>query len=544
MKALYSLTFLTLLPFFILLLCFFSLALYAESAKRAFKEEEIKALESLAKASYVEKLILEAEQRGLHKERYWHLLLHYLPGKEEEGSEADDPRFFFSKEGDKNPRAELHSSLRAFFLDPETYAENMHPQCKFPARFSWLQKKLAFDPKKTPPIKCKALDFWLSLLSYDSLSIVFASHFLESPASSFGHTFLKINSRRFKGYDLLSYGIDYSAIVPKDIDPFRYAIYGLLGGFEGRFSLLPYHLKVKEYNDIESRDLWEYQLDIKKEELYRMLLHVYELEQTYFDYYFFKENCGYHILSLLEIARPELELRSNYNWLTLPLETIKLLSANQMIQKIKYRASVKTSIEQRIRSLDSHEKGIFSSIIEESKTLDETDFPSLGEERKMFLLDSLLSALRPRIENAEKDAKSQKKKRHYEYLLKERVKLPPSKKPFPIQQESLAPHLSHSPSALSIFGGESSYGSFLSLRLRPLLHELLNVDKGYPPDSELFFFNTDLRFYESTQALKIYNLDILKLLSLVPYKSYRKSLSHGYGLRLASEFLSKKGLSP
>jgi hypothetical protein len=34
----------------------------------------------------------------------------------------------------------------------------------------------------------------------------------------------------------------------------------------GEYSLMPYYRKVKEYGDFESRDLWEYELNLSPEE--------------------------------------------------------------------------------------------------------------------------------------------------------------------------------------------------------------------------------------------------------------------------------------
>ena len=505
-------------------------------------------IENQAQAYIVERLILKADQLRLHKERYWLLLLHYLPNEEGSGSEADGKGFFFSDKGKYDPRAELHADLRAFFEPPQNYSKNKHPQCLFPARFRWLKQKLDFGSEKPPLVKCPALEFWLDILDYDSLSIVFASYFLNAPASAFGHTLLKINSRQFKGHDLLSYSVNYAAATG-EIDFFRYALLGLFGGFEGRFGVFPYHVKVKEYNDMEDRDIWEYPLNLKKEEINRMLVHVWELEHTYFDYYFLKENCGYHILSLLEAARPSLNLRSQYSWVTLPGETLKLLEANHLIKKTVYRPAANVIIEQRIQKLNPQEKEVFYSVLEDKKKLPKAHLSQKikgdkERERKIFLLDTLLSVLRSKIEYTPKDEReSGEYKRHqtlYEDLLKERTKLPPTKDDFTPKTERFSPHLSHDPFGLSLFGGLSSFGFFGGGRLRPLLHELLNVDKGYPVDSELLFLSLDLRWYEKQKVPVLYRLDLLKTLSLVPYDSFSNSISYGYSFRIDSEFLEKE----
>jgi hypothetical protein len=40
----------------------------------------------------------------------------------------------------------------------------------------------------------------------------------------------------------------------------------LTGQYPGEYSIMPYYRKVKEYGDFESRDLWEYELNLTPEE--------------------------------------------------------------------------------------------------------------------------------------------------------------------------------------------------------------------------------------------------------------------------------------
>lgn len=62
---------------------------------------------------------------------------------------------------------------------------------------------------------------------------------------------------------------------------------------------------------MDFRDIWEYDLAFSQEEMDRMLLHVWELFFTNFDYYI-KENFSYHLLSLIEAAKPDVYPQDNY----------------------------------------------------------------------------------------------------------------------------------------------------------------------------------------------------------------------------------------
>ena len=82
--------------------------------------------------------------------------------------------------------------------------------------------------------------------------------------------------------------------------------------FQGIFLHPPYYEKVTEYNNIDHRDIWEYDLNFSEHEVLRMVMHMWELKDIYSDYYFFDENCSYDLLYLLEAARPSLELTDEF----------------------------------------------------------------------------------------------------------------------------------------------------------------------------------------------------------------------------------------
>ena len=541
---LFSKTRFIVLFFSFILVAFSVFSLYSQTLDLKISKETDKNSNDdleLKNDAYYKKLVLRADEQGLAEASTWRALLHYPLRKGTTPSEADDVgNFFLAKaDGKINVATELRANLLAFLKPANLFQKNKHPQCIFPARFRWLDKKLGFDYKRMPRIKCPALEFWFKILDYESVSIVFASYFLNSPGSALGHTLFKINSKRFKGHDLLSYSINYAATV-NDVDALRYVLYGLFGGFPGKFSVLPYHAKVKEYNDIEERDIWEYKIKLSDEEIKTMLYHVWELDQTHFDYYFMKENCSYHLLSLFEVARPSLDLRSEYKIITLPAETLKQLIAKDLLEPAKYRPAINTVLAQRVSQLGAKEKIIFSAILDEHQKLSQTDFSQLKEERQIFLLDTILAIFRAKIEYSAKSKEKVKEEKFYDLLLKERIKLPPTKEKFQIKKEISSPDFSHDPSTLKFSGGVSDFGNFASFRFHPMLHELISVDTAYPLDSELLVFSWDLRFYEDQNKLSLHRFNLLKIISLVPYDFYTEAISYDYSVTIDSDFFYKE----
>jgi hypothetical protein len=87
----------------------------------------------------------------------------------------------------------------------------------------------------------------------------------------YGHTLLRIDARdQDERTRLLAYAINFAADTDEK-NGLVFAVKGLLGGYPGTFSVLPYYLKVREYGDLENRDLWEYELDLSPPEVDRVL---------------------------------------------------------------------------------------------------------------------------------------------------------------------------------------------------------------------------------------------------------------------------------
>jgi len=242
---------------------------------------------------YADMLLESAHKKELHRDRYWHILLHYKKSPFGLRSLIDDPDFFLSKDGKYNPEAELKATIRAFFQEVEN--ETRHPVCRFIARYAWLKEKLNIDASLLPVHGCERFNKIIDQIKPEAATLIFPTSHINSPASMFGHTLLTIETAsRSK---LLSYAINYSAVTNETFGPL-FAVKGLFGCYKGYFSILPYYTKIQEYSDVNHRDIYEYPLNLNTEEINRLLMHIYELDFIYSDYYFFDENCSYDLLDL------------------------------------------------------------------------------------------------------------------------------------------------------------------------------------------------------------------------------------------------------
>jgi len=499
-----------------------------------------------ALADYADELIEKSDALKLDSTPKWIKLVHYhrdlLGGYT---GEADGMKFYTSPIGRSNPKAELQSTIRAFFApdQPDT-RESTHPQCQFPARFAWLKEKLGFDSKRLPEKSCPRFEEFHKRLRGKAVTFIFSSYYLNNPSSTFGHTFIRINktendsSQKSKQkYDLLNFGIGYAADA-NVTNPLLYAIYGLAGLFPGTFTSLPYFYKVREYNDAESRDLWEYDLGLTPEETDFLVRHLWELGWTHFNYFYLTKNCSYHILATLDAARPELNLVHNLAYYVIPSDTVKVVyNTPGLVTAIHYRPSIRTVLATRLKSFSPEEKNLLKRIVNE-KNVDilPQEAPTA---QKVKILDAAIDHVDYKYNKAlvfEEPGPSKWKRK----LLMVRASLGvPSKEVIVPLPEEQAPQKAHPSSRTGLNLGKSSAGeNFYSGNIRFALHDLADPPVGYPR-SQIEFLNQVVRYNESDKSLWLEDWAIFRVTSLSELDTFQHAPS--WRVRLGATTVRDEG---
>lgn len=475
--------------------------------------------------SYLTDLVEQAVNVNLASEREWHLLLHYranLFGGYT--SEADDPQFFLSPTGRTDPQTELEHTIRSLFSEEPVGSSKQPAQCSFIARYHWLKDRLAIDERKLPAIHCERFDQWITELNADSITLIFASAFLDNPASMFGHTFLRVDQKgQTDQTRLLAYTVNYAADVPSDVGPW-YPIKGIFGGFKGYFSTPPYYLKVQEYRDIENRDIWEYRLNFTEHQVRRLLEHVWELGNTYFDYFFFKENCSYHILSLLEYADPTLHLTERFHVWTVPADTVRLIATHpQLVKEVVYRASRRTTIRRKWELLSADEGRMATMLARDHLPGTIAEFSVLSPARKAFLLDLASDYLRYQSEADRKHAADYKERNRKVLVERSALRIP--SEDMKILPFANHPDVGHDTSRASVGVGWRNNDTFEEVTVRAGYHDLLDPEIGHTPDAQVEIASVSLRHYNQADQTRIERATLVNILSLSPMDAVFQSLS-------------------
>lgn len=450
-----------------------------------------------------DELIAQAHSLQLSETRYWHLLMHSPQDK----SEIDDDAFFMVNDGKNNLAAELDETIRRLNEDSNRSDESLF--CRFPARRAWLEHELnvSFGDGE-----CYAYDALVAKMDPQKVTLVFPTAHINSPASMFGHTFLRIDSSMDS--KLMSYAINYAAQTD-ETNGITFAYKGLFGGYLGFYSMLPYYEKLKEYRDSESRDVWEYDLNLTHDEVMAMVRHIWELQRINSWYFFFDENCSYHMLWLAEIARPSVRLREHFTYHVIPPQTVRAFEEEGLVSIKHFRPSKRTK-------LLAYEKQMAPASIQAAKAL------ALGDikpQEKVF--DSkdryTLEAAAELVEYDYIEGKITKEvytKRYHE-LLTQRATLGQGEG---VSIESKSnPDTAHHAARISVVQGWFDQRSPLLIGWRPAFHDLSEDDTGHLSGAQIEFL--DVQAGIDHNKLSLEKLTVLSLASITPVSHFFKPFS-------------------
>ena len=329
----------------------------------------------------------------------------------------------------------------------------------------------------------------------------------------FGHTFLKMKSHH--AVAPLDYAISFEASAG-EAGGIVYALYGLTGMYPGVFNVLPYHMKIQQYSAMESRDLWEYKIPASKDGVGRMLNHLWEMGPQYMLYYFFDENCSYHLLSLIEVAsQAPGTLRKGFRWMAIPSDTLAAALPNPT--EFALRPSLSNILKARLSALSPSDRNLAVRLTKSPSEANATT--SAG------VLDAVLDGIRLK-RTSRSDKIYYTSDQTESFLLGLRAKQPVTLQPATLIQSapwpkgSSPPHQGHSTSKFGIgTGTETADGNsvrFIDFKFRSAIHDEIDPSDGHLRFSSLAIGSISARLRRENQRAAIF----LNELTLAEVKSF------------------------
>lgn len=480
--------------------------------------------------------LLKADKMQLYKKPTWLRLLHFDTNwKQGQSSEILTPLFFLSSKNKStaiiHPKIELQASLRAVFL-PVSQGEkqNLHAQCRFPARFYWLQQQLQLDLNKLPKVKCDRLERWAKFSSLDSISLILVGGYFGNPASTFGHLLVKLNNSQYKNSsgNLLDQTVNYGAQVPDNEAAPVYILKGLFGGYVSRFKDKAFYKQDRVYSREELRDMWEYKLNLTAEQQRLLVYHLWEVMGMESTYYFLKKNCAYRIAELLELVTGE-TIKPHYQPWYLPISTFQKLTdieQSRYIKKITFLPSSQRKLYHQFDQLQADEAQLVNKLLANSKPLATNLLENISTKRKAKIIEVMLAYYEYQLSDTDQDKtllNTLKQRKNHLLLL--RLQLPindPQQKTAPIPNMP-SPATGSKPRLFSIGLGHNKTEHFFELGLTAIHYDVLTQSYGMLENSELKAFDLGLKYTEKqTLSLDYFNLLSIQKLNVSASKLHQE----------------------
>jgi hypothetical protein len=474
----------------------------------------------------LKRLMDAANAKQLSEQPQWLAFIHYKPeSKDNWLSQVDSPHFFMSDAGKRSPDAELNATLAALFSNQAKPPLRLTAHCRFVARRVWLEEQLPEVFALIPRQECPEFERFVEFLDAEVLTLVFPTAHPNSPSSAFGHTLLRIDKKDQRAESrLLNMSLNFAADVSPDVSATTYAIKGLSGGFEGRFRLLPYHIKLREYGQIENRDTWEYELTLDKAAVDLVLRHAYEMLISHFDYYFFSENCSYHLLSLLEVAFPDKPLTEEFEMWTIPVDTIRKLDEHKLSKPPRF-------VPSSIRTLRARQKDLSQGDVNLSLQALRTDLGSIhallnqkSPAEQAAILDLLSDYERYNRLKTDPSAKGSSPREIA--ILSRRSKLGIKSTTPLAQQPTSSPDIGHGTSRVGLQYHHNREGSNITeVSFRPAYHDFRDPSAGFDDRAAIEMGLISVAHDSDADKFFLKQLTLISIESLEPRGSFFKPIS-------------------
>ena len=415
-------------------------------------------------------------------------------------STVDSPNFFLSADGKTNPKAELKATIDFF------EGEDNEKKCAFPSRYLYLKNR---NLVHKPFPKCEEYEQFQQDLQPSGVTLLFTDAYMNNPSSMFGHTLLRIDTKR-KGTQLLAHGANWGAFTG-DEPGALYAILGLTGGYYGGFTVKPYYDIINMYNNIENRDIWEINLDFIPEELDFFVAHLWEIGQTQSRYYFFGRNCSYMLMEMLDAVRPSLKLAEKFPVHAIPLDTFKAVYRSEgLVKGENFRPSRRNKILHRYRLMNDEQKDAYLEIL---KTR-EFKFPDeMSDAEKADVLETAYQYVQ--YQYVAKDLELGVYRKQSFDALRARSQLK-GQGLIEDMKEGHPPVEAHESMRAVAGVGVRNGKTFEEVSYRPAYQSLSDNDFGLPFGSEINFLEMTLRHYDKDDKYVLQKFDLLTIRSLSP----------------------------
>lgn len=432
----------------------------------------------------------------------WLKLVHYQRNSRGYRGTIDSPDFYLAPDGRTNPQAEWKATIALFAA-----RQDKEKICRFQSRYLYLKNNKLIDKIE---VNCKEYENFKNDLKPIGVTLLYTDAFMNNPSSLFGHTLLRIDTGR-KGSQMIAHGVSYGAFTPTNENSVFFALRGLIGSYYAGWTVRPYYDVINKYNNIESRDIWELELNLSPAEVEMLVAHLWETGPRRTRYYFFTNNCSYMLMEMLDAVRPSLRLAERFPVQVIPLDTIKAVYRTPgLVSRINYRPSLQTRIRFGISQMnDAQKQALLSTIRGEKTALQQLSVPE-----QAAVLETAYQYVQ--YQNLAKEIGKKEYRRQSFNLLYAINRLNIKDKQKTEKPRGQSPLKAHESMRVTAGIGSHNGKSFQQFSFRPAYHSLTDNNYGRMPGAEINFLNLKIRRYDEGNKTVLSEFNILDITSLSP----------------------------
>jgi hypothetical protein len=233
-----------------------------------------------------------------------------------------------------------------------------------------------------------------------------------------------------------------------------------------------------------------------------------------FDYFFFKENCAYHILALLDVADANLQLADRFRFYTFPSDAVRAIAETpNLVQEAVFRPSRRSKVLRGREALSGEERDWLGQIIDNPNVAQSDAFARLTPTRQAAVLDVASDYL---LYRAATESDPTRFETQNKTVLLARSQLTLSTAPVIYQPFSGPPDRGHNILRTGIGIGWREGEFFSEANFRLAFHDLLDPEYGYTPDAQIEVLSVALRHYPRRKHTRIDRFTLVNVTSLSP----------------------------
>lgn len=263
------------------------------------------------------------------------------------------------------------------------------------------------------------------------------------------------------------------------------------------------------------------------------------MQHVSFPYYFVSDNCAYRLLGLIDLVRPNLDLKKQFNYAAIPIETLKAVDQQDLVKEVVYRPALETQLLSQAKQHGTPLAKVAHQVAFQEVGKAQPLLEKYNQHDQAKILEMAYDDLYLQYISRQIDADfAQPQLRQ---LLAERSQNDVEKQRQEPERPKMQPVEGHHARNLSINVGEVQGQKFIELGHRQAYHDLIDPQGGYRLGTQLLFLNGNIQYRDD--HLKLEHLDLLTVNSYNPIQPFKSPITWGFNLGWKQEALDHGNFS-